>query len=98
MGGGRGDGSGDGRQVEFCAAAFGGEFVAVFFQSLARDGGAARVFADRGEEVVELDGGVVAEAGLQAEVSSGRGHGEAMLVGITGAAVLRYRLSREVRD
>ena len=80
MAGGRAVGSGEGKDAEFCAAsAFGRKGVAVFFQSLAGDGGATRVFADGGEEVVELDGGVVAEAGLEAEVLSGRGHGRAML-------------------
>ncbi len=79
LSGGRGGrGSGEGEEAEFAArAAAGREGVAVFFEGLAGDGGAAGVFADGGEEIVELDGGDVPEAGLQAEILGGGDHGGA---------------------
>jgi len=52
------------------------------------------VFADGGEEIVELDGGEVAEAGLEAEVLGGGGHGEVALLRISRSAVVRYTVSR----
>jgi hypothetical protein len=93
--GGKGVGSGEREEVAFAAeAAAGREGVAVFFEGLAGDGGAAGVFADGGEEVIELDRGDVAEAGLEAEILSGGGHGDVALLGISRRAVVRYSVSR----
>jgi hypothetical protein len=94
-----GRGSGEGEEAEFATeGAAGREAVAVFFEGLAGDGGAAGVFADGGEEVVELDRGDVAEAGLEAEVLGGRGHGEVVLPGVSRMAFVRYTVSRMGAD